>query len=125
MCTYIPDQWLRHWFLGGPAEVLYRFAGQMRHTSPPDFVADLATVWKNAANVCVDQAKLVVRFGGINDRKQEPLALLRTSLLKAGWRIQTVRHAGNATRGKRQAEHFARVPKKPLDEYDVHAIWEP
>ena len=32
MNTYLPDQWLRSWFLGGPAQVDYSTEGQICHT---------------------------------------------------------------------------------------------
>lgn len=122
MRTYIPDQWLRYWFLGGPEEVAYRFEEQIQHSSPEEFVNQLTSVWRNAAAVCVSNAKLVVRFGGIHDRKEEPLVLLKCSLKLAGWRLLTVRPAGHASDGKRQAEQFARVKQSPITEYDVYAI---
>jgi DNA methylase len=123
MRTYIPDQWLRFWFLGGPSEVAYQFDEQLRHLSPEVFTSELASVWKNTASRCADGAKLVVRFGGINDRKQEPVELLTGSLEQAGWRIQTARAAGDANTGKRQADQFATEQKKPIAEYDVYAVW--
>jgi hypothetical protein len=122
MRTYIPDQWLRYWFLGGPSEVAYRYEEQLQHLSPPLFIAQLAQVWRNVARCCRFGARLVVRFGGINDRKAEPKALLTASLEEAGWRVRTARAAGDAARGRRQADQFARASKQPLAEYDVYAV---
>jgi hypothetical protein len=124
MRTYIPDQWLRYWFLGGPGKVAYHFGGQIQHHSPAIFVEQLAQVWRNAAAVCHRGARLVARFGGIHDRKHPPLALLKESLSVAGWHIHTARPAGDANRGRRQADQFARVERKPIGEYDVYAVWE-
>ena len=45
MRTYIQDQWLRHWFLGGRDEVDYEACTQFHHCSHDDFAADLARVW--------------------------------------------------------------------------------
>jgi len=123
MRTYIPDQWLRHWFLGGPSEVMYRFKKQLRHTSPQDFVNDLIAVWRNVAKICKPSARLVIRFGGINDRKQQPLKLLKSSLHESGWHVQTALRAGDANDGKRQARQFVRVREEPIAEYDVYAVW--
>lgn len=39
--TYLPDQWLRRWFLGGPSEVEYSAEGQILHSSQEDFASDL------------------------------------------------------------------------------------
>ena len=123
MRTYIPDQWLRRWFLGGPPEVVYQQPDdQVTHGSPEAFVLQLAQVWRNVARVCQTHARLVCRFGGIQDRKQEPLALLKASLREAGWRITTIRDAGSALDGKRQAIQFGeRTRNKPRSEYDIYA----
>ena len=119
MRTYIPDQWLRNWFVGGPDVVDYTIRNQVVHSSPENFTADLRRVWRNAINVCTEDAKMVIRFGGISDRRSEPLNLLKRSLSETGWRISTVRRAGTATEGKRQADSFLRTKSVPLVEYDV------
>lgn len=121
MRTYIPDQWLRNWFVGGPDIVDYTNRGQVVHSSPEDFAADLRQVWRNAENVCAEDAKMVIRFGGITDRRADPLDLIKNSLLDTGWHITTIRGAGFATEGKRQAETFLRSKTKPVFEYDVWA----
>jgi len=122
MRTYIPDQWLRHWFLGGPAQVDYTNRNQLQHASPDEFVAGLRKVWRNVARVCHEGARLVVRFGGINDRKQDPLTLLKRSLEETPWRCQTACPAGTADKGRRQSRQFASLGKPPVEEYDVYAI---
>ena len=103
MKTYIPDQWLRYWFLGGPDQVDYNTKGQVTHRSPEQFVADLRAVWRNARTVCHDGARMVVRFGGIRDRRVEPIELVKESLRGSSWGISTAKPAGDAKAGKRQA----------------------
>lgn len=122
MRTYIPDQWLRNWFVGGPDTVDYTSRDQVVHSSPEGFAADLRQVWRNAENVCAKDAKMVIRFGGITDRRVDPLGLIKSSLSESGWRITTIREAGSATKGKRQADAFLRTKTKPMFEYDVWAI---
>lgn len=121
MRTYIPDQWLRNWFVGGPDAVDYTNHAQVVHSSPEVFAADLRQVWRNAENVCAEDAKMVIRFGGITDRRADPLDLIKRSLSDSGWRITTIRDAGSATKGKRQADAFLRIKSKPMVEYDVWA----
>lgn len=121
MRTYVPDQWLRLWFLGGPSEVDYSHGTQINHGSPEAFSDGLRQVWRNAATVCAEDARLVIRFGGIADRAAEPLDLLKSSLHDSGWRIQTLHPAGTAHEGKRQAETFLRRSTTPRAEYDVWA----
>ncbi|MGH7118307.1 MAG: DNA methyltransferase [Acetobacteraceae bacterium] len=121
MKTYIADQWLRNWFLGGPDRVDYDTKGQVTHRSPDQFATDLRSVWRNARLVCHDGAKMVVRFGGICDRRIEPTELVTASLQGTGWRISTARPAGDAKAGKRQADSFLSSRSKPLVEYDIWA----
>ncbi len=123
MRTYLPDQWLRYWFLGGPARVSYQAEGQLEHTSPERFAEQLGAVWKNVARACADGARLVVRFGGIRDRNQDPRDILWEAfrLADCGWRITNVCSAGLAPRGKRQAEQFLGAMRQPVAEFDVHS----
>ncbi len=123
MRTYLPDQWLRYWFLGGPARVSYQAEGQLEHTSPERFAEQLGDVWRNLSKACADGARLVVRFGGIRDRHQSPREILWESFQKTdpGWRITNVWPAGLATPGKRQAEQFLGALRKPVAEFDVYA----
>ncbi|WP_232422427.1 DNA methyltransferase [Methylosarcina fibrata] len=121
MRTYIPDQWLRNWFVGGSDTVNYTNQGQVVHASPKEFSDDLQQVWRNAARVCADDAKMVIRFGGITDRLVDPPVLIKSSLNESGWRIHAIRNAGTALEGKRQADSFLRKKTKPIIEYDVWA----
>lgn len=122
MRTYIPDQWLRNWFVGGPDIVDYTSRDQIVHSSPEDFAADLCRVWRNAETVCTEDAKMVIRFGGITDRPVNPLDLIKSSLSSSGWRITTARKAGTAIEGKRQADSFLRTRSKPMIECDIWAV---
>ena len=107
--------------MGGPDAVDYTNRAQVVHSSPEDFAADLRQVWCNAENVCAEDAKMVIRFGGITDRRADPLDLIKSSLSDSGWRITTIRGAGSAIEGKRQADAFLRTKSKPMIEYDVWA----
>lgn len=122
MRTYVPDQWLRGWFLGGPENVVYRHPDQMSHSSPSDFVEQLASTWTNVARACLPGAKLMIRFGGIHDRKANPRDILLASLREADCRLRllTVRSAGLSSIGKRQAEQFKRTLRTPIEEFDFH-----
>jgi hypothetical protein len=121
MRTYVQDQWLRYWFMGGPDYVDYTVSGQLNHLSPELFARQLRQVWDNAALVSTKSACLVVRFGGIRDRKADPLELIRESLRQSAWHLQHVHHAGSASSGKRQADAFLKTKRQPLAEYDCWA----
>ena len=122
MRTYIPDQWLRNWFVGGPDVVEYANINQVVHSSPEDFARDLRQVWRNAHSVCAENAKMVIRFGGIPDRSANPMDLIKNSFYDSGWRITTVKKAGTATEGKRQADYFLRKRSTPMLERDIWTI---
>jgi hypothetical protein len=123
MRTYVPDQWLRNWLLGGPPEVIYTADDQLMHSSPEKFAYELSIVWKRLASICDDGARLIIRFGGIHDRKSHPREIMRESLRLADshWRLRTVRSAGCSTAGNRQAKQFVRSLKHPIEEFDFYA----
>lgn len=121
--TYLPDQWLRRWFLGGSSEVEYSAQGQLLHSSPEAFASDLRQVWRNVGGICAPGARLVVRFGGINDRNADPLSIIKTSLEGSGFEIQSVEPAGSASNGQRQALHFSRSNVQAREEHDLWATW--
>mgnify|MGYP000854153736 CR=1 FL=1 len=122
MRSYVPDQWLRFWFIGGPTSVTYNHPSQISHSSPTIFSSQLAEIWRNIARACHSDARMVIRFGGIHDRKANPKAIMVNSLREAdcGLRINTIRSAGLSSAGKRQAEQFQRPLRKPIEEFDFY-----
>jgi hypothetical protein len=121
MRTYLPDQWLRQWFVGGLSEVDYSNEGQLSHASQEDFAAGMRAVWKNCASHAKPNSRLVIRFGAINDRKVDALELAKESLKNSPWKVMTSRKAGTASTGKRQADQF--VPAKAaIWEHDIWAV---
>ena len=118
MSTYIPDQWLRNWFVGGEAAVSYSSSSQLRHSSQTDFAEDLKIVWLNCASVSKRDCRLIIRFGAINDREVDALGILKKSLADTEWRITKSNDAGSAAHGRRQANHFVSAADA-ITEYDV------
>jgi hypothetical protein len=119
MRTYLPDQWLRLWFLGGPDRVEYSQDGQIEHRGPVRFIEELRHVWNLVGDVSAVGAHLVVRFGGINDRKVDPMVLLNESLKETRWVIDGCETAGSSAKGRRQALHFAHCRSQPIEEHDL------
>jgi hypothetical protein len=73
MRTYVADQLLRNWFVGGPSEVPYGSEGQLTHQpSQTAFVSALAEVWRAAASRCTAKGRLVIRFGALPSAKASP-----------------------------------------------------
>lgn len=124
MRSYIPDQWLRNWFLGGASSVDYVHDGQLSHKGKEMFVRDLSLVWKQISEWCEPGASLIVRFGALPSARRDPVALLKKSIAMAdaGWVVRGVRHAGRASNGKRQACQFVETTKMALQEIDLHAV---
>jgi hypothetical protein len=122
MRTYIPDQWLRMWFLGGKDSVDYSTEGQIEHPSADEFASQLTQVWNNVGDVSANGAQMIIRFGGINDRNADPLQILRLSLQSSGWEISKIESAGSASSGRRQALHIKSSIKEAREEYDLWAI---
>lgn len=122
MRFYRSDQWLRNWFLGGPADVDYTLEGQMGRYTGPRYEEDLARVWRLVARRCSRGARLIVRFGTLPSVGRDPESLLVSSLERAdvGWRVTAVRGAGRPARGRRQAEQFSRPGLGP-EEIDLEA----
>jgi hypothetical protein len=122
MRTYVQDQWLRMWFLGGSEDVDYEGGEQLCHTGHDAFIADLAKVWKNVRENSVDGAHLYVRFGTLPSAGSDAKFLLKSSLEEAdGWELISVRNAKSSEEGKRQAQQMGSA-SEPSDEYDFHAI---
>lgn len=119
MRTYTPDQWLRSWFVGGPARVDYSPKPQLEHRSPEVFAVDLSKVWDNVAAAAAPDARMVVRFGGIADRAADPREIVRASFAESPWRITRTCSAGSADAGRRQALSFNNPPRPARAEYDL------
>ena len=108
MRTYVPDQWLRNWFIGGTPTVDYSAANQLSHDGVPSFVTQLADIWAKAAARCNRGARLAIRFGALPSVRSSPTEILVTSLAEAstGWVVEEILDAGQPNHGRRQARHM-------------------
>lgn len=79
-------------------------------------------MWRNVGKISAPGARLVVRFGGINDRKADPLSIIRMSLEGSGFELQKMTPAGSASSGKRQALHFSPTNGEAREEHDIWAV---
>lgn len=123
MRTYVEDQWLRNWFLGGPDHVEYGTSSQLCHTGTAAFAESLGLVWKNMARTREEMLDMYIRFGVIPSSKVDPRKLIRESLESSGenWRIVHTRDADTASRGKRQATQMAAESEAAV-EFDFHVV---
>lgn len=111
MYTYVSDQWLRSWFLGGSPDVDYNARQQISQGGVGGFSTGLAQVWKWAAARCSPRSTMGIRFGALPSALVDPEELLRHSLELAdvGWEVQEVRDAGTPKNQARQAAQFKKV----------------
>lgn len=126
MRSYVSDQWLRNWFIGGPPDVEYSKKDMISHKSVDNFLNDLANVWRNVSDVCLDDARLIIRFGTLPSEGKDPSRMLEESLNRAdcGWKTLSIVTAGNAGIGQRQSDQFLQKESLPCEEIDIHAILE-
>ncbi len=122
MRTYVPDQWLRFWFLGGPPTVSYEYEGQVGGGDLDCFVRGLREVWQNVARACRPGARLVVRFGALPSCGSNPEELLRETLRGTPWEVVEVLPAGSAGMGRRQAHQFRAEIRGAVREVDLVAM---
>jgi hypothetical protein len=119
MKTYVADQWIRNWFLGGPPEVDYSSGDQLCSGSPVDFANSLASAWNNVAANASSELRVAVRFGGIRSRRSDPLTLLTDSFAQSrySWKMISRRKVCPIRAGRRQADQM-RVSAAAMDEFD-------
>lgn len=125
MRSYVQDQWLRNWFMGGPDRVDYSHGLQVDHGGQEAFAESLSQVWRNVSDLAPTQTDLhmYVRFGVIPSIKSDAKSLLLESLQTSGihWRVVSTRSAASADAGKRQAEQM-KTESTAAIEYDFHVV---
>jgi hypothetical protein len=123
MRTYLPDQWLRAWFLGADPVVDYGTEGQLAQSNEDVFVEELGRVWRATAERCLPGARLAVRFGALPSKAKDPKGVLLRSVAasQAGWVVDNVSAAGIPPRGKRQADQMSGSLGDYVEEVDMCA----
>lgn len=123
MRTYVQDQWLRNWFLGGPETIDYSAGPQLDHGGKLAFATSLGKVWKNISNSATssDSLHMYVRFGIVPSVLVDAKKLFRESLEESGinWHVVSTRSANSADVGKRQADQM-KAESAAAIEFDFH-----
>jgi hypothetical protein len=125
MRTYVQDQWLRAWFVGGPPRVPYATGTVGQITLQPSqaaFISALAMTWRAVARRSHMGAKLAVRFGAIPSAKIDPEKMILASLREssAGWAVRDVCPVQPPAKKNRQASQFGRAGTA-VSEVDITA----
>jgi hypothetical protein len=123
MRTYVQDQWLRHWFLGGLDHVDYSAQPQLDHGSQESFIESLGAVWKNIAQGARSKANLdlYVRFGVIPSAKVDAKTVFLDSLAasRVHWKVISIIDAKPVGARRRQAIQM-KAQSSMETEYDFH-----
>ncbi len=122
MNTYREHQWLRLWFLGGPAQPTHDETDQIGQRTLEQYLDDLATVWRNVAQACRPAARLRLRFGAVPGiAAPHPFELIRTTLSNAdaGWKITT--HRPVETHHSMVGTLFDNPAQRPENEFELCA----
>ena len=119
MCTYVPDQWIRNWFVGGPSFVNYDCKGQI-HNGEKKFIEELRKVWKNCETVCETGAIIAIRFGNIGSYDKDPIEIINKTLDGTSWIDAEMFDAGAPRKGRRMSDTF-NTKTKNYNEIDVVA----
>lgn len=122
MRTYVPDQWLRRWALGGPPRVDYDAGEQIGRWTTDRFTVELAAAWRAVADSCHPGAVLIARFGALPSIRRDPYSLLVSSLEASGaeWKVLGSAGAGAPPRQARQATQFISAGRA-VEEVDLVA----
>jgi len=121
MTTYITDQWLRNWYLGGPASPPHRVPGDLGGGTIEKFILDLRTVWMNMAEAAEADAKMFIRIGSLPSKGSEPEYIIQQSIFNTPWLIKNIKSAGKPNKNRRQANQM-RVSSEPCTEIDVELV---
>ena len=105
---YAEDQWLRLWFLGGPARPSARLHRDDRHTQKAQYWSFLTETWTGCSDLLADQATLVVRIGGTLLNKEELRKGLEASILSGfdGRSVASLNQGESSTIRRRQTNSF-------------------
>ncbi len=121
MNTYVPDQWIRNWFVGGPDSVEYTIRNQTSG-GMSSFISQLSVVWDNCSTLCSDGAQMFVRFGELGSEKENPEEVIRRTFDGTCWEIESINGAGEPKKGRRSSASFIKEGLREYREIDVQAF---
>lgn len=118
--NYREDQWLRLWFLGGPARPDGYGQGDDRHRGPESYWKFLTEAWRGVSDLLSDGAHVVVRIGGRHVEADSVRAELGRSLrVGLGTSVRLVESRASKIRNG-QLKAFRPGAEGTQVEYDLH-----
>ena len=116
--NYREDQWLRLWFLGGPATARYS-GDDDRHYTKLAYWKFLTEAWRGLRPLLSEESRFVVRVGGRRLEKDETRKALTLSLETALERkIRILDDGVTSSRDRTQANIFRGSRVSPTVEHD-------
>ncbi len=118
---YHEDQWLRLWFLGGPAKPVTRQGRDDRHRGTGTYWLFMAEAWQGVVPLLQDKAQVVIRIGGTRLGQDELQAGLLKSLTASGRKFKLAEaRKTKIENGQRRA--FLVEGEKPSVEHDFRYV---
>ena len=114
---YHEDQWLRLWFLGGPAKPISRQGKDDRHRGTDSYWRFMREAWTGVAPLLMEGAQIVIRIGGTR-LDQDELAEGLSASLKATTRRFRLMEARRTVIKNGQRRVLQTVPDRASVEHD-------
>src|SRR5205807_2458526 len=100
------DQWLRLWFLGGPAHpTRNRLSRDDRHERADRYWSFIADMWRSIGCLADRNADVVIRFGGKNMVPDKMVRMLEGSSRFSGRTVRLMSHHVSDLK-RRQTDSF-------------------
>lgn len=117
---YAEDQWLRLWFLGGPAQPVTRQNKDDRIANIPTYWRFLTEAWTGLRDLLADRASIVIRIGGPLLSKEELLAGVYGSLAEglSGFGVKALNRGVTSNIRPRETSAFRPASARERVEHD-------
>ena len=115
---YHEDQWLRLWFLGGPAKPVTGQGKDDRHRRVEAYWQFMREAWKGVVPLLQESAQVVVRIGGTRLGQDALSAGLLESLNATGRKFKLMESRQTDIKNGQRRVFQTRVPDKASVEHD-------
>jgi hypothetical protein len=120
--SFVEDQWLRIWLLGGPHHPMDSRGGDDRHASRHKYWEFLTEAWQGIGALLAEQARIVIRIGGSGLALEETSNKLAESLRVGLNRAVHLVEASASLLQRRQTQAFRPNSQGIKQEFDLHFV---